>query len=270
MNRRLAHQGGVRRGLRGSAASGGGGGGGGGGVDALPWFARWRADTGVTLATGVSVWTDSIGGLTLVPVGAANSQPSVQASVAELGGRTALRFDGVNDGLISSLSAASWNGLHDGLGTYEVWIVGVPRVAANRVIASTRLSTAATSRGWSIDTTTVGAVARLHVVNGTASVVSATGGTLASGTGTYIGAYYDEGRAGNEYSLLVRGSAAVTGNSTNAPDTGDAAGTLALACFANGTGFNQIDVSEVAMFGPVLSDDERATWVAHVQSYYSL
>jgi hypothetical protein len=258
---------GMRRRLRASRSSGGGGG--GDPMDALPWFERWRADTGITIATGVSVWTGSIGSRTLVPVGASNTQPSLQATITELNNQPAVRFDGSNDGLVSSAAASTWNRLHDGTPT-ETWVAMVPRVAANRVIIATRTSVGAAVRGFSLDTLSTGTAIRLHISNGTAAVVNATGGAVASGTGTYVYGYYEEGRGGNEYAVLADGSAAVTGNSAAAPSALDATATLSLGCFGNNTGFNQVDVAEVMIFSAVLTTDERNTAIAYMASRYGL
>lgn len=54
----------------------------------------WRADLGITIATGVSAWTDQSGTGNHLAQGAPANQPLFSASVAALGGRPALTYDG--------------------------------------------------------------------------------------------------------------------------------------------------------------------------------
>jgi len=65
---------------------------------------HFRADTGVTVATGVSAWQDQVSGSITLAQGTSGSQPSYNAAetVGSLAGAGAITFDGSNDFLTST------------------------------------------------------------------------------------------------------------------------------------------------------------------------
>lgn len=63
----------------------------------------WRADLGVTVATGVSQWTGQVNGTQLAN-GTGAAQPAVTASNANFNNRPTIGGDGVNDELTAALA----------------------------------------------------------------------------------------------------------------------------------------------------------------------
>lgn len=110
---------------------------------ALSPFARWRADIGITIGTGVAAWADMVSGRVLAQATGAN-QPSYSASHASFNDQPALTFGGF---LISTDPASTWKFTHDGTGM-EVYIVALGSVpnnenAGNRHIISTNVGNSA-------------------------------------------------------------------------------------------------------------------------------
>jgi len=91
-----------------NAASGFGSGGGGraamGDLHQTNLVFHFRADTGITEATGVSNWVDQVSGSTEFAQSVVANQPAYDATetVGSLAGAGAMTFDGVNDSLIGA------------------------------------------------------------------------------------------------------------------------------------------------------------------------
>lgn len=129
LNRRMAGAGLMRRPARG-----------GGGVNRpIPQqvpglFAWWDAGSGITIETGVSVWTDRHGGHVLAQGTAAN-QAAYSAAHASMNSKPALTFDGANDALASNEASSVWKFL----GGDQVSVYAAYRISArnwNPVIAT--------------------------------------------------------------------------------------------------------------------------------------
>lgn len=83
-------------------------------------LAAWydsRDDDYITLATGISAWVSRAGslGTATLSQGTAANQPAYETSVATLGSRPAVFFDGSNDALAAA-TASTWAFLSNGTG----------------------------------------------------------------------------------------------------------------------------------------------------------
>ena len=114
-------------------------------------YGWWRADSGITVATGVSVWQDSVNARQLVQA-TTTKQPAFNAAVASMNNEPGVDFVAANlQCLVSSQVAADWKFLTDGSGatvccafqaassgtSKTIWRVGNGAPQANLTISDT-------------------------------------------------------------------------------------------------------------------------------------
>ncbi len=132
------------------------------------WFSA-RSSSHITLATGVSAWLSRAGSLGAVTLsqGITANQPAYVTSVASLGGRPAILFDGSNDSLVVS-TASQWTFLHNGTGAFIFLVMRADSTggATQRVFSSAET---ATEHGCLFQLTTTTARALVYNGSGTAA-----------------------------------------------------------------------------------------------------
>ncbi len=159
-----------------------------------------RADLGITIATGASVWADQSGkGRDLIQ-GTAARQPGFNATDANFNGHPSLTFDDVDDFMLSDDAASTWDFMSDGSGCT---IMVVHRVGGGGLIISTATATGADNGITTNWNHTVGNVTEVGVEDGTNSQKIRT--ALLTDVEAISIARYRSGGAGN-MSLRINGS----------------------------------------------------------------
>lgn len=212
-------------------------------LGALAW--RFRADIGITIATGVSAWNDPVSGLTL-DQGTGAAQPAFVASA--INSRPAVQSDGVDD----VLSVAWARGTPAALGGLYYWAV-FRQVASNfKYVFGDFVA------GGSIVTQTTSP--SLLMFN-TANANSNNGAPV----GTYVRGEWQFTNSVADYQKL--GATSVTGASA-----GNAAGGGTLQLFNRGDSaagaFSRIAFAEIFAFAGTPSAGQRAQLDAYCTSLY--
>jgi len=147
-------------------------------------------------------------------------------------GKPSLEFDGVGTFLDSDKGASTWRFLHDGTGGGAI-IVYRPAVTGTEL----RLlnSTTGTPTGVFISGMTGTDLFLYRISNGSTTIVfNGAFGTVDT-VPTWGFVAYEEGRAGNEWTVSKNGQASPpTGDSSGAPDTGDPDAPLRIGASTSG------------------------------------
>lgn len=237
-------------------------------ADLLPhsWY---RADTTDT-ATNFD-WLDKSGNGHTLRQATAADKPTI-VTPAEIGGESALRFDGTSDFLSSTEAAATWTFLHvPGAAGSEVHEVVIPRaLLANHYYSTTQqsanpffltLSAGAGNDGFRL----------LVTRNDGSTVIDANvAAALAVDTPVRLATCLIDDGSASEYEIMVDGVVGASGGGlsfgTNAP-----AQTLHL-CKRPGflTQYNQTDYVERVVFDRKLTAGERSDLNAYFVARYGL
>lgn len=233
--------------------------------------ADWDADTGVSPGATMT-WTSSVGGF-VANQATAGFQPT-QVTVSELSNRPALRFDGVDDRLVSTAAASSWAFLHNG-GGCEVYIVAVSRASTSalRFWLSTA-TTATTDTGvsfgnWGPATNLAG----LYVVDGDGvnrTITSEPSTTSSIQDLPTIYAYSYQESVTPEYTHRRNGVTLATGSSISAPSAGAPTSTLVIGCSGASANFGHVDIAKIVIYNKVLSAASRQLNAAYFKAKYGI
>lgn len=232
--------------------------------------AWWRADYGVTTATGVSQWRDGTTGRLLTQA-TPGKQPT-RVTPSELGSKPALRFDGTDDVLVSTEAATAWNLMSDGTGV-TAFVACVQRSGgSNLTLLSTETSTTSQALWWRIDAAANSNY--LFVYNTSASpvgtaLITATPGhaSVAFDTRLITDYSYSES-ASPEWTLRNADTTRASGASAAAP-SGPAPSTLAVCGFSNGGGFGAFDIAEIIIYSSALSSGDKTAIYNYLLARYS-
>lgn len=227
-------------------------------------FATWRGDVTDT-ATNFD-WPCRTGEANNLFREATGANKPTIVFPTELGGLPALRGDGTNTRLVSTVGTARWNFLNQG--PMEVHVVTIPRaVVASRYLISTQNGNPC----WSMVHSGSASGANLRVFNftdaGAANYDVEAASVFALNTPVRISHAY-EGNTGSTPELVTRINN-VVGHSgdAGAPGTNNA-GFLHLFQRGNNTTRAQHDIAEVVIFNRVLSTTERGLLDAYFQVRY--
>lgn len=233
-------------------------------------LAAWydsRDDDYITLATGISAWVSRAGslGTATLSQGTAANQPLYTTSVATLGNRPAVQFDGTNDSLFGA-TASQWTFLHNGSGATIFMVLRADSTggATQRVFST---SESATEHGCLFQLTTTTARALVYNGSGTAAsdLNSSTSALFARDVSRWQVWDYD---TSNGQDLYVSGSSATqTAGSPSAT-----AATRALRIGANsssGSAFKGF-IAQVIVYTRVISAAERAALASWANQQYGV
>lgn len=188
-------------------------------------FAAFRADLGVTTATGVSSWASQVGGGGNLAQATGANQPALNATDATLNNQASLGFTAHS--LHSDLAASAWNFLHDGTGATVFAAVHVNAGASATDVLMGTSNNGTSDRGFYLRHANISDRFILFVSNGTSTVIS-----INTGSGAPEGA---------SYSILATHATASTpdadlqypigtsaGTSSGTPSASDAARVLCI------------------------------------------
>lgn len=232
-------------------------------------FAWYRGDTTDT-ATNFD-WTDRSGNGHTLRQATAADKPTI-VTPAEIGGQSALRFDGTSDFLASIEAASTWTFLHAPGGSgCEVHAVCIPRALnANAYFLTTQQSAnpyyLLLSAGASND------AVRLLVANnaGAAAIDVTTVPVMAVASPIRVAtALIDDGGA-NEYEVFVNGSSMLTAGGITFGSNNPLQPLTLCKRPGLASNYAQLDYAELLVFARRLSAGERANLNAYFVARYVL
>lgn len=238
----------------------------GSGFDApleLGAFAAYRGD--VTDTASNFDWTDRTGHGHTLRQATADNKPTV-VTPSEIGGASALRFDGTNDRLVGIDAAGNYTFLHNGAGMFFEAVI-IPRTAlvANDAIMSTYAGGASFCLVFGTTATQARNIYFNNAAGVTADAVAA--GGFAIDTPVRITGSYKES-ASPEWDIRVNNVSISSGSSATAPGSNAAAAALNVGTHANGTAPGEFDIAELVIFDRVLTSLERDFLDAHLVARY--
>lgn len=249
---------GIRRNIRGPQ-------GGGGGVDPVgalfsTAYARWRADTGVTLDAGVaSNWADMVNSRNLIQ-STASARPT--PTTAYFGGQAALSFDGTDDTMVSDQAAADWKFLHDGTGGSVFYVARISSSPFRRVVCATNNAVRFSGVGMAIGRWSTPDF--FFMVRGSGTpVINISTTALTEPSSSWNTAEYSTAAGGT---LASSGSVLVTAAEAATPSTGAPSHTF----WIGGGYFGPMEIAELAVFPTVLGAPNRALLSAYAVSRYGV
>lgn len=214
-------------------------------------YAWWRSDN-VDTATNFD-WLDKSGNGRVQRQSTAGLKPAVTAAVVD--GKPALRFDGVDDFLLSTAPATDWTYLHDGTGC-ETWSFVVPRALTASSLLWATYSSGANPGAWLQWPVDVVRMLGFTDIGGF-SFDLLSPATLVVGTPVLIRASYLEGAA-TECQLFINNTLAASGASLLAPGSGPPPVTLNQGRRPIGANYAQVDYVEEFRFNRVLTALQRS------------
>lgn len=226
--------------------------------------AWWRADLGVTVATGVSSWVDQIGGV--AATNATGAQQPALTAVSSVGSQPAVTFDGTDDSLAN---AATSLGIAAG-SAYSVLCVGrmlaVPNVSRGPIFALRSTGIRAVTEFRQVPDMVV----HVDEVNGGANCFLSTANSTAVATAIQLPfqSVHKMTGAGNGVTVYVNGTAYTTTSGAQHTETGAAGFAIGISVTSNIRWLGHI--AELVIVNGAISDVDRAAWGTYVASRYGI
>jgi hypothetical protein len=228
----------------------------------------WRADT-IDNATNFDLLDKTgNGGTQRQASGAPTAMPTIVAP-AEIGGKPALRFDGVNDYLAPIDAAANYAFLNRGAG-FTVYALIIPRTAlvAGESILDSYSSGA--NPGFRLLFGATATTVRFTMLNNAAGFAIDANATLAFvvGTPVLLTVRFIDDASANEFDLKKNNVSGATGAATLDASPNNPPAALNIARRPNGTAFAEIDFADCFLFDRDLSGAENTQMVAYFTARY--
>lgn len=233
-------------------------------------FGWWRADASdITIATGVSAWVDRVNGHALTQATGAN-QPSFSASDANFNDHGSITFDGSNDYLMSSESAATWDFLH--AGSSALYMVLRRTAAQTGYMVSTGVTISNTESYFYGLAATSGGNSRHYIARNTAGTYYV-GGVEKAGFITTNTTHRISQRVVLDTSVKVESDilAEASVSTSGSQASGTAASPLVLGMGGTGWGvFHNGPIAAMLVYNAVVSDSDHALICDYLDTYYGI
>lgn len=195
-------------------------------------FAWWRADTGITIDTGISDWADKSGNDHNLVQGTTSAQPTFVAADSNWNNQPSVSFDGGTDNMNSDEAAGIWSFLHDGTGCSIFAGMRFASLSTNAWLGGTATGGASTTGTAMFFGTGAPDSMLYRVSKGSSPIIineSGSASSIAVNTNYIVLFAYEEGRSGNEFVMRYGGTDEDSGNSAAAPSASDADNTFRLS-----------------------------------------
>lgn len=228
-------------------------------IPGLSPFERWRADSGITLATTkVSAWQGSIGSK-VISNGTDVWRPVFNAANANINGVATVDFTTNPMFLTSTLGASSWNWLHDGTtGATQYMVYYHAATAAFGFVLSTQAATTGLGASLSPTSTTPNGA----MGNGTNTSQAIANGTYVAGKRWHAVRYGQGSPIATSARTDISSSWVTAGTIT--PSASNATETFRVRSNSGTT----LSIAEIIQFQRVVSDPDHATIIAYFASRY--
>jgi len=244
----------------------------------LPNCLVWlRADKGITLATAdVATWANMGTGGSAYNLTQADTtkDPLFVAADANHNGHPSVEFDGVAEWL-EGATASGWKFMHDGTGCTLFCRIYDGGAATTKFLLESNAGTKNQTgiSWWIVGSAETGNVQCTRSVGGAGNetyTATSAGGNFDAGVHTVVSQYKES--SSPEYDLRVDGVSRASGNSLNAPNTGNPFRAPTVGAWRNTSatpaGFFDGSIPEIILYNRVLTAAERTQVTNYLTDRY--
>lgn len=221
-------------------------------------------------ADPVGGWQDQSGNARHMIQTTAGNRPALKLAIKN--GKPVVRFDGVNDWMLSNAAASAWKHLHDGTGSTVFIVLNQTADADVSVLITGAWSS--TNRGYLLYRDPASDRPALYIDNGTSNILSLNGSANSwiHNQWKILESSYEDHPSVTDAFIHVNGSSVGSADDTGSPSTSDPHTTLHLATRNTvlGTALLTGDVAEIVIYPSVLTTAQRTQVRDYLNSEYAV